>query len=131
MIPGAVQGGIGVCSGRKKVDARFTQGNHCRLFGGGDWNCAPHQGGNAQMNEPGTVDFHDLPIGAEIFTSDGERIGEVKERRHGWFKVNAAMQPDYWLPRHTVVSMMDDGVVRLSFPNERLGEYKSTEPLAA
>jgi hypothetical protein len=82
------------------------------------------------MNEPGAPGFQDLPIDAEVFTTDSERIGTVKEIRHGWFKVNAAMQPDYWLPIHTVVSTMDDRV-RLSFPNDRLDEYKSTEPLAA
>ena len=82
------------------------------------------------MHERRTTGFQDLPAGAEVYTSDGDKIGEVKEVRQGSFKVNAAMQPDYWLPIHTAASAAGNRVT-LSFDKDRLGDYKSDEPLAA
>jgi Uncharacterized protein conserved in bacteria (DUF2171) len=82
------------------------------------------------IDERGTTDFQNVPVGAEVFTADGERLGEIKEVRQGSFKVNAAMQPDYWLPVHSIASTTGNRVT-LSFGNDRLGDYKSNEPLAA
>lgn len=78
----------------------------------------------------GTTFTHDLPVDAEIFTTDGDKIGEVKEVRGSYFKVNAAMQPDYWLPMSTVTSSTG-GRVMLNFHKDRLGDYKESEPRAA
>ena len=80
--------------------------------------------------EHGTGFGHDLVIGSEIFTTDGDKIGEVKEVRGSFFKVNAAMQPDYWLPMSTV-SSTSGGRVMLNFHKDRLGDYKTEEPRAA
>jgi hypothetical protein len=83
------------------------------------------------INDPGiATDFRSIPEGADVFTTDGDKIGEVKEVRQGSFKVNAPMQPDYWLPIHTVASSMGNRVT-LNFTKDRLGDYKSDEPLAA
>jgi hypothetical protein len=82
------------------------------------------------MNERGTTDFQDLRVGAEVYTSDGDKIGEVREVQQGSFKVNAAMQPDYWLSIHTVAST-DGNRVTLGFDKNGIGDYKSSEPLAA
>ena len=82
------------------------------------------------MNETGTTGYANVPSGAEVFTADGDKIGEVKEVRSESFKVNAAMQPDYWLPISTVASTSGDRVT-LSFQRDRLGDYQSDEPLAA
>jgi hypothetical protein len=82
------------------------------------------------INEQETTGFHDLPVGAEVFTSDGDKIGEVKEARQASFKVNAAMQPDYWLPVNTIASAAGTRVT-LTFHKDRLGDYKRDEPLAA
>lgn len=80
--------------------------------------------------EPRTGYTHDLAIGSEIFTSDGDKIGEVAEVRGNFLKVNAAMQPDYWLPTSTV-SSSSAGRVMLSFHKDHLGDYKTPEPRAA
>jgi hypothetical protein len=80
--------------------------------------------------ERGTTGSQDLQTGAEVFTTDGDKIGEINEVRQGSFKVNAAMQPDYWLSIHTVATAAGNRVT-LSFHKDRLGEYKSSEPLAA
>ena len=82
------------------------------------------------MNEPGTAGFYDVQTGAEVYTSDGDKIGEVGEARSGTFKVNAAMQPDYWLPASTIASAAGSRVT-LTFHKDRLGDYKSDQPLAA
>ena len=82
------------------------------------------------INETGTMGYANVPSGAEVFTSDGDKIGEVNEVRGGSFKVNAAMQPDYWLSISTVASTLGNRVT-LSFHKDRLGDYKSDEPLAA
>ncbi len=44
----------------------------------------------------GDIDYA-TTIGWPVYTFDGERIGEVGEVRGRYFKVNAPMQPDYWL----------------------------------
>jgi hypothetical protein len=80
--------------------------------------------------EHGTGLTNDLPVGAEIFTSDGDKIGEVKEVQGSYFKVNAAMQPDYWLPISSVASTTG-GRVMLSFHKDHLGDYKTAEPRVA
>jgi hypothetical protein len=81
------------------------------------------------MNQHGT-DFYDLPTGVEVFTADGDKIGEVREVSGTSFKVNAAMQPDYWLPRGAVASSSGNRVM-LTFAKDQLGDYKRDEPLAA
>lgn len=40
---------------------------------------------------------HDLRAGMAVYTMDNERLGEVKEVRGAYFKVDASMEPDYWL----------------------------------
>jgi hypothetical protein len=75
-------------------------------------------------------EIRELPVGAEVFTADGERLGEIKEVRAGWFKVDAAMQPDYWLPMRTVDTTVGNRVT-LNFKHELLSDYKQDEPLAA
>jgi len=89
-----------------------------------------NQGGIAMINEPGTTGYSNVPTDADVFTSEGDKIGQVKEVRGSSFKVNAAMQPDYWLPTSTVASSSGNRVT-LTFDKDRLGDYKSDEPLAA
>jgi hypothetical protein len=38
-----------------------------------------------------------VSVGAPVVTSDGERLGEVKELRGPYCKVAAAWHSDYWL----------------------------------
>ena len=51
-------------------------------------------------------------VGSDIFTADRERLGVVKEVSGNYFKVNAPMQPDYWLPARQIVDI-EEGQVRL------------------
>ena len=48
-------------------------------------------------------------IGSEVHTADGDKLGEVKEIRGSHFKVNASMQPDYWLDT-TCIAGVDGGM---------------------
>jgi hypothetical protein len=65
--------------------------------------------------------------GSEIFTRDGEKIGAVKQVSDGYFKVNAHMQPDYWLPLGSVDSCTAARVT-MAFDKNDLGEHKANLP---
>jgi hypothetical protein len=73
---------------------------------------------------------HDLPIGGDLFTTDGDHLGVVREIHGRHFKVDAPMQPDYWLPLDCVDSVTGRRIL-LNFPKNRLGDYKTDNPLAA
>jgi len=66
-------------------------------------------------------------IGHHIYTQDGDHLGKVKEMRGRFFKVDAPMQPDYWLPVDTVVSASGDRIT-LAFEKHQLGDYKVGDP---
>ena len=65
-----------------------------------------------------------LHEGCEVFTMDGDKIGEVKEVRGDYFKVDAKMQPDYWLACGLITAETASSVT-LSFNKDQLGDYKS------
>ncbi len=73
---------------------------------------------------------HDLPIGAEVFTSDNDKLGTVREIQGHYFKIDVPMQPDYWLPMDCIGSVSGDRV-HLTFAKDRLGDFKTDTPLAA
>ena len=66
-------------------------------------------------------------VSSDIFTADREKLGVVKEVSGDYFKVDAPMQPDYWLPARQIVDI-EDGQIRLGFVNEDLGLHKLAEP---
>ena len=68
-----------------------------------------------------------LRHGASITASDGEHLGTVKEIRGAYFKVDAPMAPDYWLPCDVIAGDSNEGV-RVSFAKESLDENKYPEP---
>ena len=39
----------------------------------------------------------EIPVGAEVITIDGQKLGTVKEVRAGRFQVDAPMRTDIWL----------------------------------
>ncbi len=53
----------------------------------------------------------ELRVGAPVYCRDGETVGHVKALRVAHFKVNAPMQPDYWLRLDTIAGVNADGVV--------------------
>lgn len=66
-------------------------------------------------------------IGARVLTMDGNELGKVKEVAGNCFKVDASMQPDYWLGTDTVASSTG-AEVRLSIPKDRIGDLKIDGP---
>ena len=58
-------------------------------------------------------------VGARVLTSDGEELGVVKEVVAGCFKVNASMQPDYWLGEDCIASATSNDV-RLSITQDQV-----------
>ena len=65
--------------------------------------------------------------GAEVRTSDGEKLGDVVEVRGSAFRVDVSMMPDYWLPLDCVASA-DAANVRLECSKDDVGEHKVDEP---
>ncbi len=65
------------------------------------------------------------PIGSDVYTSDGSKLGTIKEVRDEYFKVGASMQPDYWLSSECIRGggVSSDRVV-VSFGKDRLDDYK-------
>jgi hypothetical protein len=68
-----------------------------------------------------------LMAGAPVLTRDGHRLGTVKETRGPYFKVDAPMQPDYWLSLEQIATV-DRGMIGLTFNKDDLGDYKMSDP---
>ncbi len=66
-------------------------------------------------------------VGAEVYTSDGDKLGKVKEVSGGCFKVDASMRPDYWLASDCATSATGSEV-RLNIAKDRLGDAKVDGP---
>jgi hypothetical protein len=62
-------------------------------------------------------------IGARVVTIEGEQLGTVKEVSGACFKVDAPMQPDYWLASDCIESMSGSDL-RLNVPKQRIGDAK-------
>lgn len=65
----------------------------------------------------------DVAEGCEVVTSDGDKVGTVKEVQGGYFKVDVRMHADFWLQRQFVASN-DNGIITMNFPKEDLDNYK-------
>jgi hypothetical protein len=65
-----------------------------------------------------------ITIGAPVRTSDGKELGKVKEVLGECFKVDAPMQPDYWLGMDTVTGNSTDGGLNLRFDRKSLDSAK-------
>jgi hypothetical protein len=67
-----------------------------------------------------------LPIGADIYTSDGDRLGKVKEVRGAYFKVDAPMHTDYWLGTECIRGGSSGGRVTVVFDKDHVEDYKQS-----
>src|SRR5215204_764579 len=76
---------------------------------------------------PGIFSDSEFMVGCTVFTRDGEVLGMVKEVGTGVFKVDAALQPDYWLSTGHIASSATDRLV-LSFDEDQLGDYQLDNP---
>lgn len=68
-----------------------------------------------------------LTVGSAVYTQDGTHLGKVKEIQGSAFKVDAPMQPDYWLSTQSVSGAMGDGV-SVSFSNGELDQHRMERP---
>jgi hypothetical protein len=75
----------------------------------------------------GHFDETNLMVGSEVYTRDGDKLGQVKEVRAGAFKIDASMQPDYWLSTGHIDSYTTERVV-LAFDKDNLGDFKYDNP---
>jgi rRNA processing protein Gar1 len=66
-------------------------------------------------------------LGARVVTADGDELGKVKEVSGTCFKVDASMQPDYWLGSDCVTSSTG-AEVRLSIRKDQVGDAKVDGP---
>lgn len=65
--------------------------------------------------------------GQDLYTRDGEHLGKIKEIRGAYIKVDAPMQPDYWLPASTLGQPLgNDGTV--TFTKAELDTFKLDRP---
>ncbi len=63
-----------------------------------------------------------VKVGLWVYTSDGEKIGDVAEVSDGKFRVDASMQPDYWLNANDIATLGAERVV-VAFPKEALMQH--------
>lgn len=68
-----------------------------------------------------------LRTGQPVFTVDGDKLGEVKEVRGDYFKVDAQMQPDYWLACECIRGggPVTGDRVTVGFAKNQLDNYKT------
>jgi hypothetical protein len=73
--------------------------------------------------------MHDnVMIGTEVVTRDGETLGTVKEVQNGAVKIDASMQPDYWLSTDSVTSVSGN-TATVAFVKDDLDHYKREDPI--
>jgi uncharacterized protein YrrD len=71
--------------------------------------------------------MREIALGRPVYSADGEQLGTVKDVQLDAFKVDAPMQPDYWLPMRCVVSTGSEGL-RLDFVKDHLGDVRIDNP---
>ncbi len=68
--------------------------------------------------------------GCEVFSSEGLPVGKIERVSGRFIRVNAPMQPDYWLCVDDIVSL-DDGAVTLAYPHPAVPQHKLHAPRSA
>lgn len=69
----------------------------------------------------------EIPVGCPVCTSDGEKIGTVKDVQGDFVKIDAPLSRDYWINVDYVLGY-DGERVELSFLKKDLGAYKMDQP---
>ncbi len=70
-----------------------------------------------------SMDAFDFIVGTRVCSSDGHELGTVKDMVGAYFKIDAPMAPDYWLPRN-VVRSADQSQLILDITREELGGFE-------
>ena len=66
-----------------------------------------------------------ISTGAEIYTTDGEKLGTVKAVRPGFFQVDAPMKKGYWLRDDCVDGGgASSGRVTVAFDKDHVDDFK-------
>ncbi len=63
-------------------------------------------------------------IGAEVYTTDGSKLGTIKAVQGAYFKVDASMQPDYWLGTECIRGGGIGNRVEVTFAKGDVDRYK-------
>jgi hypothetical protein len=87
-------------------------------------------GGAAMIRFDATGHMDELVLGAEVISRDGMYVGTAKVVDGQYFKVDAAMQPDYWLSMDTIASVTPNRIA-LNFDADRLADFALSAPRAA
>lgn len=66
-------------------------------------------------------------VGTRVLTADGDELGKVKEIAGTCFKIDASMQPDYWLGSDAIASAGATDV-RLVITKSQVGDAKIDGP---
>jgi hypothetical protein len=62
------------------------------------------------------------PVGIDVYTADGRRLGRVKRAHDRCIEIDARFAFDYWLSRRAVAAVHDDYVL-LGIERARVGAY--------
>ena len=68
-----------------------------------------------------------MRIGCPVYTSDGDKLGTVKDLAGDTFKLDVSGQPDYWLRSTDVLNAAVDRIT-MRFNKDHLGDYKTEQP---
>lgn len=68
-----------------------------------------------------------VAIGQDVYTRDGDHLGKVKEVQGDRFKIDASMQPDYWLPASALGRPLGNDLT-VTFTKDQLGDHKVSAP---
>lgn len=64
-----------------------------------------------------------LHVGELVYANDGALLGRVSAVRDGYFKLDAPMKLDYWLPLECLERREDDVAVT-TFPKADVDQYR-------
>lgn len=74
-------------------------------------------------NNSGQLANEELRVGEAVLCNDGKHLGQVKELRGPYFKIDAPQHPDYWL-QLSVVHRDAHGQVVAEFAEADVGTYE-------
>src|SRR5579885_2342458 len=66
-------------------------------------------------------------IGCPVFSSDGHKLGTVKEVRGRYFKLDVHMRPDYWLNMDSVATATPESMT-LNVSKDHVGDVTFSAP---
>jgi hypothetical protein len=78
----------------------------------------------------GGIRFDEFQIGAHVYTLDGADLGTVADSTPRAFKVDAPLEPDFWLSRDCI-RLASSEEVRVDFNRDDLDARKLEQPPGA